>query len=150
MTCFVFRHFPTVKTHPHAIRAAEAAEAAAAQGKFWEMHDALFTHQNALEDHDLRRYAKRTGLDVVQFDRDMTANAFLKQVEADYQLALFDEHVTGTPTLYMNGLLYTGATDVDALLLAIKEADTEGRIHFPATAKGLRGLFGRHHSGARE
>ncbi|HET9711611.1 MAG TPA: thioredoxin domain-containing protein [Pyrinomonadaceae bacterium] len=68
---FVFRHFPTVQTHPHALRAAEATEAAAVQGKFWEMHDELFTHQQALEDHDLSRYAKRIGLDVVRFEHDM-------------------------------------------------------------------------------
>src|SRR5215470_15875776 len=66
---FVFRHFPTVRTHPHSVRAAEAAEAAAAQGKFWQMHDQLFTHQQALEDRDLSRYARHIGLDVDRFAR---------------------------------------------------------------------------------
>jgi protein-disulfide isomerase len=141
---FVFRNFPTVKTHPHAIRAAEAAEASDAQEKFWEMHDELFTHQQALEDRDLSRYAKRIGLDVVRFERDMTQNTFLKQVEADYQLALFDEHITGTPTFYINGLRYTGAADIDELLLAIKEADREGRVHFPDPTKGFRRLLKTH------
>src|SRR5258708_24268840 len=125
---FVFRNFPTVRTHPHANRAAEAAESAAAQGKFWEMHDQLFTHQQALEDHDLLRYAKRIGLDVARFVRDMDENSFLQQFEAAYQAALFDEHITGTSTLYLNELRYTGATDVEGLLLAIKQADTQGRI----------------------
>lgn len=142
---FVFRHFPTVRTHPHAIRAAEAAEAAAAQGKFWEMHDKLFTHQQALEDHDLSRHAKRIGLDVERFTRDMAENTFLKQIEAEYQTALFDEHVTGTPTLYINEIRYTGATDVEGLLLGIKEADTEGRIQFPERARGVLGLLGKLH-----
>src|SRR5260370_1314198 len=96
---FVFRHFPTVRTHPHALRAAEAAEAANAQGKFWEMHDELFTHQQALEDRELSRYAARIGVVMSQFARDMAENTFLKQIESDYQRALFDEHVTGTPTL---------------------------------------------------
>src|SRR6267378_3150581 len=64
---FVFRHFPTVQTHPHSLRAAEAAEAAGAQGKFWEMHDELFTHQRLLEDGDLTRYARHIGLDVERF-----------------------------------------------------------------------------------
>jgi formate-nitrite transporter family protein len=146
---FVFRHFPTVHTHPHALRAAEATEAAAVQGKFWEMHDELFTHQQALEDHDLSRYAKRIGLDVVRFERDMAENSFLKQVEADYQIALFDEHITGTPTLYVNGLRYTGPTDVDDLLHAIKEADTEGRILFPERGTGFRRFLGRYRRGAR-
>jgi len=147
---FVFRHFPTVQTHPHAIRAAEAAEGAAAQGKFWEMHDELFTHQQALEDHDLSRYAKRVGLDVDRFARDMAENSFLKQVEAQYQSALFDEHVTGTPTLYINELRYTGATDVEGLLRGIKEADTKGRVRFPEHGKGVRGLFGRLHGRAND
>jgi protein-disulfide isomerase len=61
---FVFRHFPTVQTHPHSLRAAKAAEAAAPQQKFWQMHDELFTHQAALEDRDLSRYAKRIGLNL--------------------------------------------------------------------------------------
>jgi len=140
---FVFRNFPTVRTHPHAIRAAEAAESAAAQGKFWEMHDELFTHQQALEDHDLSRYAKRVGLDVERFARDMAEHSFLKKIEAEYQSALFDEHVTGTPTFYINEVRYTGVTDVDSLLLAIKQADTEGRIRSPERAKGVRGLLDR-------
>src|SRR6266478_4781090 len=109
---FVFRHFPTIGTHPHSLRAAEAAEAAGAQEKFWEMHDELFTHQQALEDHDLSRYAKRIRLNVERFARDMAENSFLKKIEAEYQTALFDEHVTGTPTLYINEVRYTGATDV--------------------------------------
>lgn len=89
---FVVRNFPTVRTHLRAIRAAEAAESAAAQGKFWEMHDELFTHQQALEDRDLLRYAKRIGLDVERFARDMPENSFLKNIEAEYQSALFDEY----------------------------------------------------------
>ena len=145
---FVFRHFPTVRTHPHAIRAAEAAEAAAAQGKFWEMHDELFTHQQALEDRDLSRYAKRIGLDVTRFASELADNTFLKKVEAEYQSAVFDEHVTGTPTFYINDIRYTGATDLESLLLAIKEADPEGRIRFPERAKGVRGLLGRLHGSA--
>ena len=60
---FVFRHFPTVQTHPHSLRAAEAAEAAGAQGKFWQMHDQLFSHQQKIEDRDLSRYASHIGLD---------------------------------------------------------------------------------------
>ncbi|HEY6244394.1 MAG TPA: thioredoxin domain-containing protein [Pyrinomonadaceae bacterium] len=146
---FVFRHFPTVKTHPHSLRAAEAAEAAAAQGKFWEMHDQLFTHQQALEDRDLSRYGKHIGLDVDKFARDMSENTFLKQIEADYNRSLFDEHVTGTPTFYINEMRYTGATEVESLLLAIKHADTEGRIVLPEKI-GVRGVLGRFHRGRNE
>ena len=139
---FVFRHFPTVPTHPHSLRAAEAAEAAGAQEKFWEMHDQLFTHQQALEDRDLARYARRLALDVDRFARDMSENTFLKQIEADFNRSLFDEHVTGTPTLYINELRYTGATDVESLLVAIKQADTAGRIRLPERPGGIRGLLG--------
>src|SRR6185503_7203898 len=76
---FVFRHFPTVQTHPHSLRAAEAAESAAAQQKFWQMHDELFSHQTTLEDHDFSRYARRIGLNVERFTQDMAENSFLKQ-----------------------------------------------------------------------
>lgn len=145
---FVFRHFPTVQTHPHAMRAAEAAEAAGAQGKFWQMHDELFTHQQALEDHDLSRYARRIGLDGESFAHEMSANAFLKLIEADYNRSLFDEHVTGTPTFYINKVRYTGVASVESLLVAIKQADTEGRINLPERAGGIRGVLGRLRRGA--
>jgi protein-disulfide isomerase len=142
---FVYRHFPTVRTHPHALRAAEAAEAAGAQARFWQMHDELFTHQRALEDRELSRYALRIGLDAGRFERDMAENTFLQQIQADYQRAIFDEHVTGTPTLYINEVRYNGGIDLESLLAAIKEADTQGRLRLPS--KGLRGIFRRHHVG---
>jgi protein-disulfide isomerase len=142
---FVFRHFPIVRTHPHSLRAAEAAEAAGAQGKFWEMHDQLFTHQQALEDRDLSRYARRIDLDVEKFTSDLSANTFLKQIEADYNQSLLDEHVTGTPTLYINEERYTGATDVESLLVAIKHADTEGRIRLPQRPGAIRGFLNKLH-----
>jgi len=138
---FVFRHFPTVHTHPHSLRAAEAAEAAASQQKFWQMHDELFTHQTALEDHHLSRYAQRAGLNLERFNHDMTEHSFLQQIEADYQRSLFDEHVTGTPTLYLNDVRYTGPTDLDSFLHAIKLSDTQDRIQLPET--GLRSLLSR-------
>ena len=138
---FVFRHFPSVHAHPHSLRAAEAAESAATQQKFWQMHDQLFTHQSALEDRDLSRYARRVGLNLEKFNRDMTEHSFLQQIEADYQRSLFDEHITGTPTLYLNDVRYTGATDLDSFLRAIKASDTQNRIQLPAT--GLRSLLNR-------
>lgn len=137
---FVFRHFPP---HPLAKRAAEAAEASGAQGKFWEMHDELFTHQSALQDHDLLRYAKRIGLDSKRFERELEENAFLNQVQAEYEKSLFAEHVTGTPTFYVNDIRYTGAVDVESLVVAIKQADREGRIQLPETASGLSALLNR-------
>src|SRR5712671_630778 len=80
--CLVFRNFPMVQTHPRSLRAAEAAEAAAAQGKFWQMHDELFTHQKALEDHDLIRYAKRAGLDIERLTHDLADNVFLLKIQS--------------------------------------------------------------------
>ena len=147
---FVFRHFPTVQTHPHSLRAAEAAEAAGAQEKFWQMHDELFTHQAALEDRALSRYAKRIGLNLERFTSDMTRNSFLKEIEADYHRSLFDEHITGTPTIYLNGIRYTGATDLESLLRAIKLSDTEGRIQLPESHHGLRSALSRLRRGASD
>ena len=140
---FVFRHFPTVRTHPHSLRAAEAAEAAGAQEKFWEMYDELFLHQAALGEGDLSRYAGRIGLDLERFARDMAENRFLKQIEADHERSVFDEHVTGTPTIYINEVRYTGATNLEGLLGAIRRADAEGRIQWPERAVWLRRVLGR-------
>jgi protein-disulfide isomerase len=145
---FVYRHFPTVHTHPHSLRAAEAAESAAAQQKFWQMHDELFTHQTALEDRDLSHYARRVGLNLERFTHDMTEHSFLQQIESDYQLSLFDEHVTGTPTLYLNDVRYTGPTDLDSFLHAIKLSDPQDRIQLPET--GLRSLLRRLRRGTND
>jgi protein-disulfide isomerase len=138
----VFRNFPMVQTHPRSLRAAEAAEAAAAQGKFWQMHDELFAHQKALEDRDLTRYAKRVGLDIERFKHDLAENVFLPKIQAAYEQSLFDEHVTGTPTIYLNEIRYTGASDVQSLLNVIKEIDLKGQIQLPERAGQLR-QFGR-------
>ena len=138
---FVFRHFFDVSTHPHSLRAATAAEAAGAQGKFWEMHDELFTHQDRLEDEDLFGYAKRIGLDVERFSLDTTENILSSKIEADYNRSLYDEHITGTPTFYINDVRWTGAVEVESLLAAIKVADTQGRLTMPPRAHGIRGLI---------
>jgi protein-disulfide isomerase len=134
----VFRNFPMVQTHPRSLRAAEAAEAAAVQGKFWQMYDELFTHQKALEDRDLIRYAKRIGLDIERFTGDLGENVFLGKVQSAYERSLFDEHVSGTPTIYLNEVRYTGGTDVQSLLEAIKQSDPEGRIQVPERAGQIR------------
>jgi protein-disulfide isomerase len=143
---FVFRHFPTEQTHPHALRAAEAAEAAAAQGKFWEMHDELFAHQRFLEDQHLSKYARRIGLDTERFNVDLMENSFLARIQDDFNRALYDEHITGTPTLYINEVRYTRATDRDSILAKIREADTEGRIHLPEESHGLKRILDRFHT----
>jgi hypothetical protein len=124
------------------------AESAAAQQKFWQMHDELFTHQTALEDRDLSRYARRVGLNLERFTHGMTEHSFLQQIESDYQLSLFDEHVTGTPTLYLNDVRYTGPTDLDGFLHAIKLSDTQDRIQLPE--HGLRSLLSHLRRGAND
>jgi len=113
------------------------------------MHDQLFMHQTALQDARLSRYAKRIGLDSERFAHGMSENTFLDQVEADYNRSLFDEHVTGTPTFYINEVRYTGAIDVESLLAAIKQADTEGRIRLPARSRRIRSALGRLSRGAK-
>lgn len=140
---FVFRHFPTVRTHPRSFRAAEASEIAGSQNKFWEMHDEMFTHQQALEDQDLVRYAKRVGLDSEEFERNLAEGSFRKIVETEYNRSLFDEHITGTPTFYVNGARYTGASDLESLLDAIRQADSGGQIQIPDGAGRIRKALDR-------
>jgi protein-disulfide isomerase len=102
----VHRHFPLVKSHPRALHAAEAAEAAAAQGKFWEMHRLLFLRPDKLADRDLRRYAKEIGLDLERFDREMAGGIYADQILKDFYFSL-NHGITGTPTTFINGLLYS-------------------------------------------
>jgi protein-disulfide isomerase len=98
----VFRNFPLKEAHPHAQHAAEAAEAAAAQGKFWQMHDAIFEHQHALEDKDLVRYARSLGLDAERLARELEAGTYAKRVRDDFRSGV-RSGVNGTPTFFVNG-----------------------------------------------
>jgi protein-disulfide isomerase len=118
---FVFRNFPLYEIHPHALRASEAAEAAAAQGSelFWSMHTYLFAHQEALEDKDLRQYAALLGLDVGHYDHDMLEHAYLDRIQQDVESGLASG-VAGTPTLFINGLRYEGSWKFEPLLHALK------------------------------
>lgn len=99
---FVFRNFPLTTVHPHAQHAAEAAEAAGAQGRFWEMHDALFEHQDALADDALIGYARALGLDMIQFTRDLREHRYVARVGEDVAGGL-RSGVNGTPAFYING-----------------------------------------------
>lgn len=116
---FAFRHFPLAEIHPHALAASLAAEAAAAHGRFWEMHAMLFHRQKALEDDDLRRYADELGLDPVQFDRDRAGEPALERVERDYRSGLESGQVLGTPTLFIDEVVHEGAFDAETLLAAL-------------------------------
>jgi protein-disulfide isomerase len=116
---FAFRHFPLTEIHPHALAAAAAAEAAARQGRFWEMHELLFHRQKALGDDDLRRYAAELGLDAELFDRDRAGSAVLERVRRDVESGNASGEVLGTPTLFIDGVVHRGAYDAAVLLKAV-------------------------------
>jgi protein-disulfide isomerase len=117
---FVFRHFPLSQIHPHATRAAEAAEAAGAQGKFWEMHDTIFEHQNALDDLHLREYAAKVGLNQDRFNLELTTHMHTARVREDF-LSGIESGVNGTPTFFINGIRHDGSWDVDTLEEALRK-----------------------------
>jgi protein-disulfide isomerase len=132
---YVFRNFPLAK-HPHAFRAAEAAEAAAAQGRFWEMYELLFRTQWALEDGDLARYAAQLGLDLDRFRDDLTRHAHAPRIRADLESGQ-RSGVRGTPTFFVNGTLYVDLDDsVDELLGAIDRAASQAAAQAPGTERG--------------
>lgn len=119
---FAFRHFPLTEIHPHALAAARAAEAAAAQDRFWDMHELLFHRQKALGDDDLRRYADDLGLDLAAFERDRTGAAVLERIRRDVDSGVESGEVLGTPTLFVDGVLHRGGNDFDTLLAALTES----------------------------
>ena len=103
---FAFRHFLLTQIHPDALAASAAAEAAALQDRFWEMHETRFNHRRALEDNDLRRYATKLDLDVAQFDRDRLEAAVLRRIGRDVESGLASRQVRGTTTLFIDGVLH--------------------------------------------
>jgi protein-disulfide isomerase len=113
---FAFRHFPLTEIHPHALAASRTAEAAALQGRFWEMHDMLFHRQTALEEDDLRGYALELGLDVARFDSDRSGEGVLERVGRDVRSATASGEVRGTPTLFVDGVVHRAGYDVATLL----------------------------------
>jgi protein-disulfide isomerase len=118
---FVFRNFPISTSHPHAEQAAEAAESAASQGKFWEMHDTLYENQRRLGDDDLRAYAERLGLDRDTFERDLAEHVYATRVHEDF-IGGVRSGVNGTPTFYINGTRHDDSYDVETLLAALRQA----------------------------
>jgi protein-disulfide isomerase len=123
---FAFRHFPLTEIHPQALAAARAAEAAALQDRFWEMHDMLFHRQQALEDEDLGRYAGELGLDLTRFDEDRAGDPVLDRIRRDVRSGLGSGEVEGTPTLFIDGALYAGAYDTATLLGVLGNQPTPG------------------------
>jgi protein-disulfide isomerase len=117
---FVFRNFPLANVHSHAEMAAESAEAAATQEKFWAMHDCLFEQQQALKTRDLVEYAAAVGLDIPRFIRDMAERRYAFRVREDF-LNGVRSGVNGTPTFFINGAHYRGALNLRSLVSAIEQ-----------------------------
>lgn len=117
---FVFRNFPISELHPHAVRAAEFAEAAAGIGKFWQAHDMLYEHQNALAESDLVQYGTKIGLDSAAM-RDAFDGRFDQKIKGDFMGGV-RSGVNGTPALFINGQRYDGQRDVDTLVEVLGQA----------------------------
>jgi len=124
--CFVYRNFPLNDMHPYAEHAAEAAEAAGAQGKFWPMHDTLFTHQHALHDPQLAQYAQKAGADPAAVTQALAEGTFASRVGED--LADGERSgVQGTPTFYINGVCFDGDWISDEFPAALRDAERSSR-----------------------
>jgi protein-disulfide isomerase len=123
---FVFRNFPISTSHPHAERAAEAAEAAAVQEKFWQMHDVLYENQRELRDEDLRTYAEQLQLDIERFDKEMAEHVHAERIHEDFMSGV-RSGVNGTPTFYINGVRHDDSYEAETLLDALERAAIEDR-----------------------
>ena len=118
---FVFRNFPITTSHPHAEQAAESAEAAAAQERFWEMHDVLYENQRHLGDDHLLSYAEQLGLDVERFGKELAEHVHAARVREDFMSGV-RSGVNGTPTFYINGLRHDDSYELETLLDALEAA----------------------------
>ena len=139
---YVWRHLPLEHVHPHADFAAEAAEAAAEQGAFWEMHDLLLDHQDHLPSRDLLGYAEQLGLDVDRFRRDLKEHRLAARVAEDVQSAELSG-VSGTPTFFVNGRRHYGAYDIDTLKAAVKTAKARAAVEARPPRRRRRHRAGR-------
>lgn len=123
---FVFRHYAFARLHPHAEFAAQAAEAAGAQGKFWEMHELLFENSHALAFKDVAGYAERLKLDRERFARELKSEAYLAHVRDDFKTGV-QNGVYGTPGIFLNGVRHDGSYDFDTLLAALTGLENRRR-----------------------
>ena len=112
----MFRHFPLTDIHPYALAASATAEAAALQDRFWDMHELLFHRQKALGEDDLRGYASDLGLDLDRFDDDRASERVLDRIHRDVDSGVASGEVLGTPTLFIDGVVYRDSYDADRLL----------------------------------
>jgi protein-disulfide isomerase len=118
---FVFRHFPLSQVHPQAVSAAEASEAAGAQGRFWQMHDMLFENQSYLEQPYLLRYARVLGLDVYAVEEALDTHVFVPRIREDF-FGGVRSGANATPTIFINGRRHDGAWDAGSLISALEHA----------------------------
>jgi protein-disulfide isomerase len=132
---YVWRHLPLTDVHPQGQIAAEAAEAAAAQGAFWELHALLFEHQDALRAPDLVRYAEQLGLDTERFTRDLQRNAGAGRVARDVESADLSG-VSGTPTFFVNGRRHHGAYDLETLTATVRAAKARALLDDAGRSSG--------------
>jgi len=116
--CVVFRHFIEHTYHPHARKAAEVVESAAAQGQFWQMHDLLFTYQQALENGFLVEYANSLGLDISQFLQDISKQVHIDHINQDIESG-HQSGITTAPALFINGIRYTDDWTIEQIMAAI-------------------------------
>ncbi|QOL50284.1 DsbA family protein [Massilia litorea] len=129
---FVFRHMPLTQVHPMAQAAAEAAEAADAQGKFWPMHDLIYENQDLLSPALLTRLGQRLGLDMQRFTDDVVSHRFLSKVKEDFMGAV-RSGAAGTPSFFINGEPYEGGFDDESLIDALRFA---AQVRAPHPSRG--------------
>jgi protein-disulfide isomerase len=141
---FVFRNFPITQVHPHAQHAAESAEAAGAQNKFWEMHDRLYEHQRELDDSHLKSHAYALGLDIAKFEREFSGHVQTNRVREDFMSGI-RSGVNGTPTFYINGIRYDNSWDEETFLASIKQEISDNQH---STSKASQRATRRIKSGA--
>ena len=115
---FVFRNFPLNTIHAHASVAAQAAEAAGAQGRFWEMHDLLYEHQKNLDEIEMPQLALKIGLEIYRFEADLSSERFAARVAEDFKSGV-KSGVNGTPTFFVNEVRYDGEKDFESLRSAV-------------------------------
>lgn len=120
---FVFRNFPLTQAHPYAMMAAETAEAAGLQGKFWEMHDFIFENQESLSPEVLPAWANELGLDMKQFAVAIKQGSVVKRIEEDRTSGI-ESGVSGTPSFFINGTIYDGDDDYESLRAALLREET--------------------------
>lgn len=131
---FVYRHFPLEDVHPHALLAAEAAEAAGGQGRFWPMHDLLFDNQRHLRPKDLRGYAERLELDLLRYDAEMEDEVYRQRVREHIDAGL-KSGVRATPTFFIDGRMHDVSYGMERLMEGIEAAVRGEHRRAPARAR---------------